>query len=81
MSEARTPITSLDLPASYIGRSVARPNAARLLAGRGIYVDDIRRRASCMSPSCATLMPSRESHAHRRFARARRRRRRLRGDG
>ncbi len=32
MSEARTPITSLDLPASYIGRSVARPNAARLLA-------------------------------------------------
>ncbi len=42
MSEARTPITSLDLPSSYIGRSVARPNAARLLAGRGIYVDDIK---------------------------------------
>jgi len=42
MTEARTPITSLDLPASYIGRSVARPNAARLLAGRGTYVDDIK---------------------------------------
>ena len=42
MTDARTPITTLDLPVSYIGRSVARPNAARLLAGRGTYVDDIK---------------------------------------
>ena len=34
-------ITSLDRPNSYIGRSVPRPNAKRLLAGRGRYVTDI----------------------------------------
>ena len=32
----------LDRPNSYIGRSVPRPNARRLLQGRGNYVDDIR---------------------------------------
>lgn len=36
------PLTSLDRPNSYIGRSVPRPNAKRLLAGRGRYVTDIR---------------------------------------
>jgi carbon-monoxide dehydrogenase large subunit len=36
------PLTSLDRPNSYIGRSVPRPNAKRLLAGRGRYVSDIR---------------------------------------
>ena len=34
-------ITPYDRPNSYIGRSVARPNARRLLAGRGTYVDDV----------------------------------------
>jgi carbon-monoxide dehydrogenase large subunit len=34
-------LTSLDRPNSYIGRSVLRPNAKRLLAGRGRYVTDI----------------------------------------
>ncbi|MBR1147059.1 xanthine dehydrogenase family protein molybdopterin-binding subunit [Bradyrhizobium sp. AUGA SZCCT0431] len=34
-------LTSLDRPNSYIGRSVPRPNAKRLLAGRGRYVTDI----------------------------------------
>ena len=29
-------------PVSYIGQDIARPNAKRLLAGRGQYVDDIR---------------------------------------
>jgi carbon-monoxide dehydrogenase large subunit len=38
MSDA---LTSLDRPNSYIGRSVPRPNAKRLLAGRGRYVTDI----------------------------------------
>jgi carbon-monoxide dehydrogenase large subunit len=36
------PLTSLDRPNSYIGRSVPRPNAKRLLAGRGHYVTDIK---------------------------------------
>ncbi len=34
-------LTSLDRPNSYIGRSVPRPNAKRLLAGRGRYVSDL----------------------------------------
>ncbi|WP_371423064.1 xanthine dehydrogenase family protein molybdopterin-binding subunit [Tardiphaga sp.] len=34
-------LTSLDRPNSYIGRSVPRPNAKRLLAGRGRYVTDM----------------------------------------
>ena len=36
-----TIISPLDRPNSYIGRSVPRPNAKRLLAGRGRYVTDI----------------------------------------
>ncbi|KMO28286.1 hypothetical protein VQ03_29990, partial [Methylobacterium tarhaniae] len=34
-------LTFLDRPNSYIGRSVPRPNARRLLEGRGTYVDDV----------------------------------------
>ena len=34
-------VTSLDSPNSYIGRSVPRPNAKRLLAGRGQFTDDV----------------------------------------
>ncbi len=36
------PHTELNRPNSYIGRSVSRPNAKRLLAGRGRYVTDLR---------------------------------------
>lgn len=36
------PLTSLDRPNSYIGRSLPRPNAKRLLAGRGHYISDLR---------------------------------------
>ncbi|MBP2561240.1 carbon-monoxide dehydrogenase large subunit [Neorhizobium galegae] len=32
---------SIDRPSSYIGRSVSRPNAKRLLEGRGRYVTDL----------------------------------------
>jgi len=39
VSESR--LTLVDRPNSYIGRSVPRPNARRLLEGRGTYVDDI----------------------------------------
>lgn len=38
----RTGLSVLDRPNSYIGRSVPRPNARRLLEGQGQYVDDIR---------------------------------------
>ena len=34
-------LTFLDRPNSYIGRSVPRPNARRLLEGKGVYVDDL----------------------------------------
>ena len=35
------PLGALDRPNSYIGRSVSRPNAKRLLAGKGRYVTDL----------------------------------------
>lgn len=38
----RPPISTLDRPNSYIGRSVPRPNARKLLQGRGTFIDDIR---------------------------------------
>jgi carbon-monoxide dehydrogenase large subunit len=31
----------LDRPNSYIGRSIPRPNAKRLLAGRGTFTGDV----------------------------------------
>src|ERR1700758_3271282 len=34
-------LTALDRPNSYIGRSVPRPNLARLTQGRGQYVSDV----------------------------------------
>src|SRR5215475_13199315 len=34
-------LTALDRPNSYIGRSVLRPNLARLTQGRGQYVSDV----------------------------------------
>ncbi|MGP9812682.1 xanthine dehydrogenase family protein molybdopterin-binding subunit [Rhodopseudomonas sp. NSM] len=36
------PLSGLDRPNSYIGKSLPRPNAKRLLAGRGRFVDDIQ---------------------------------------
>jgi carbon-monoxide dehydrogenase large subunit len=35
------PLTNLDRPNSYIGKAIPRPNAKRLLAGRGRFTDDI----------------------------------------
>ena len=40
MSE-KSPLTVLDRPNSFIGKSVPRSGAKRLLEGRGTYVDDI----------------------------------------
>lgn len=42
MSAQDSNLTFLDRPNSYIGRSVPRPNAKRLVQGRGTYVDDVR---------------------------------------
>ena len=45
----------------YIGRSVPRPNAARLLQGRGAYVDDLR------FPRLAHVVFFRSPYAHARI--------------
>ena len=41
LPESPSALTALDRPNSYIGRSVPRPNLARLTQGRGRYVTDI----------------------------------------
>ncbi|HKR20896.1 MAG TPA: xanthine dehydrogenase family protein molybdopterin-binding subunit [Stellaceae bacterium] len=56
------PLSSLDRPVSYIGKSVPRPNAKRLLAGRGRYVDDVR------LPRLVHAAFLRCPHAHARLA-------------
>ncbi|WP_439572931.1 xanthine dehydrogenase family protein molybdopterin-binding subunit [Phreatobacter sp.] len=38
---AASGLSSVDLPNSYIGRSVPRPNARRLVEGRATYTDDV----------------------------------------
>ena len=35
------PLTTFDRPNSYIGKTVPRPNARRLVEGRGRFVDDL----------------------------------------
>lgn len=55
------PLSAVDRPNSYIGRSVPRPNAKRLVAGRGSYVDDIR------LPRMAHAAFLRSPHAHARI--------------
>jgi len=54
-------LTSLDRPNSYIGRSVPRPNARRLLSGRGKYVTDI------VLPRMLHVAFVRSPHAHARI--------------
>jgi aerobic carbon-monoxide dehydrogenase large subunit len=53
-------LTFLDRPNSYIGRSVPRPNAKRLLQGRGTYVDDI----SAQRMLHVAFLRSPYAHAH-----------------
>jgi carbon-monoxide dehydrogenase large subunit len=55
-------LTALDRPNSYIGRSVPRPNLARLTQGRGQYVSDV------MLPRMAHIAFVRSPHAHARIA-------------
>jgi carbon-monoxide dehydrogenase large subunit len=52
---------AIDRPNSYIGRSVARPNAKRLLAGRGRYITDL------VLPRMLHVAFVRSPHAHARL--------------
>jgi carbon-monoxide dehydrogenase large subunit len=54
---------SVDRPNSYIGRSVPRPNASKLVEGRGQYVDDI------VLPRMAHVAFVRSPHAHAKIGR------------
>ncbi|HEY5278142.1 MAG TPA: xanthine dehydrogenase family protein molybdopterin-binding subunit, partial [Pseudolabrys sp.] len=54
-------LTALDRPNSYIGRSVPRPNLARLAQGRGQYVSDV------VLPRMAQAAFVRSPHAHARI--------------
>ena len=54
-------LSALDRPNSYIGRSVPRPNLARLLQGRGRYVSDIT------LPRMVHVAFLRSPHAHARI--------------
>jgi aerobic carbon-monoxide dehydrogenase large subunit len=54
-------LSPLDRPNSYLGRSVPRPNLARLLAGRGQFVSDV------VLPRMAHVAFVRSPHAHARI--------------
>src|SRR5271157_2667811 len=54
-------LTALDRPNSYIGRSVPRPNLARLTQGRGLYVSDV------VLPRMVHVAFVRSPHAHARI--------------
>jgi carbon-monoxide dehydrogenase large subunit len=54
-------LIALDRPNSYIGRSVPRPNLARLTQGRGQYVSDV------VLPRMAHVAFVRSPHAHARI--------------
>src|SRR5258707_7907128 len=55
-------LSALDRPNSYIGRSVPRPNLARLTQGRGQYVSDVT------LPRMAHVAFVRSPHAHAHIA-------------
>ncbi len=56
-------LSALDRPNSYIGRSVPRPNLARLTQGRGQYVSDV------VLPRMVHVAFVRSPHAHARITR------------
>jgi len=61
VDDAPSALTALDRPNSYIGRSVPRPNLARLTQGRGQYVSDVT------LPRMAHVAFVRSPHAHARI--------------
>src|SRR4030081_2398387 len=52
------PLSVLDRPNSYIGKTVPRPNLDRLMQGRGLYVSDM------VLPRMAHVVFLRSPHAH-----------------
>ena len=60
VSDTQPGLSVLDRPNSYIGRSVPRPNLARLVQGRGQYVSDV------VLPRMAHVVYVRSPHAHAR---------------
>src|SRR6201990_3425185 len=57
--QAKTePLSLLDRPNSYIGKSVPRPHLDRLMQGRGLYVSDLE------LPRMAHVVFLRSPHAH-----------------
>ena len=64
-TRAESPLTApgAKTDTGYIGQSVPRPNAKRLLQGRGAYVDDLR------LPRLAHVVFFRSPHAHARIKR------------
>ena len=56
-------LSQMDRPNSYIGRSVPRPNARKLVAGRGQFVDDL------VLPRMVHAAFLRSPHAHARITR------------
>jgi carbon-monoxide dehydrogenase large subunit len=61
-ADSPPPLSALDRPNSYIGRSVPRPNLARLTQGRGQFVSDMT------LPRMAHAAFLRSPHAHARIA-------------
>ena len=57
----REPLSVLDRPNSYIGKTVPRPNLDRLMQGRGLYVSDME------LPRMAHVVFLRSPHAHARI--------------
>jgi carbon-monoxide dehydrogenase large subunit len=60
-SASREGLSELDRPNSYIGKAVPRPNLARLMQGRGLYVSDIE------LPRMGHVVFLRSPHAHARI--------------
>jgi carbon-monoxide dehydrogenase large subunit len=61
VADTQPGLSVLDRPNSYIGRSVPRPNLARLVQGRGQYVSDV------VLPRMAHVVYVRSPHAHARI--------------
>src|ERR1700694_4731738 len=58
IEDSPSTLTALDRPNSYIGRSVPRPNLARLMEGRAQFVSDVT------LPRMAHVAFVRSPHAH-----------------
>lgn len=62
MTETDRPLSIFDRPNSYVGKTVPRPNAQRLVQGRGRFVDDV------VLPRMLHAAFVRSPHAHAKIA-------------